>query len=74
MSALLLDQTVAKKRDTTIRCDMDTAELLRQVAALRKQSIADYLASVVVPIAERDLYTEAEKITSKGKATKKPKP
>ncbi len=73
MSALVMEPDVAKKRDTTIRLDIETAELLRQVAALRKVSIGEYLASVIEPIAQRDLLAEAEKITRSAKAPRKAK-
>jgi len=73
MTALLMERPVAKPKDTTIRVHMDTAELLRQVAALRRTSVADYLASVIEPIAQRDLVAEAERIARNAKAPRKTK-
>lgn len=73
MTALLMERPVAKPKDTTIRVHMDTAELLRQVAAMRRTSVAEYLASIVEPIAQRDLVAEAEKITRSAKPPRKPK-
>lgn len=73
MNALVTERPVAKAKDTTIRVHMDTAELLRQVAAMRRTSVAEYLASIVEPIAQRDLVAEAEKITRSAKPPRKPK-
>jgi uncharacterized protein (DUF1778 family) len=61
---------VAKSKDTTIRVSMEAAEVLRRVAALRGLSIGDYLDAVLLPIARRDLVSEAEKITREAKPKK----
>lgn len=73
MSALLMERPMAKPKDTTIRVHMDTAELLRQIAAMRRISVAEYLASVVDAIAHRDILAEAEKITRNAKSPRKAK-
>lgn len=69
---LLEPRPVAKKTgDTTIRVSMELADLLRQVTALKKVSIGEYLDTTVTATVRRDLLNEARKIT---KGTKPPKP
>jgi uncharacterized protein (DUF1778 family) len=62
MSVGELERPVAKKPDTTVRIDAETAELIRLAAAMKRTSIGEYLRSVVLPIARRDISVEAKKL------------
>jgi uncharacterized protein (DUF1778 family) len=65
-----LERPVAKKNDTSVRLDFETAEVLRKVAALKGVSIGEFLRAVVLPIAKRELLAEAKKITRGGDSSK----
>lgn len=67
-----MELPMAKKKDTSIRVDYETAEIIRKASTLKDMSIMDYLREIVLPIARRDLMTEAKKITE-SPAPKKPK-
>lgn len=67
MSVGELERAVAKKAgDTTLRVDMETAEILRKVSVLKGVSVGDFLRAVVLPIAKKELMNEARKITKQG--------
>ena len=72
MATAELDFPMAKKKDTSIRVDHETAELIRKASTLKNMSIMDYLRDVMVPIARRDLMAEARKITDTPPPKKKP--
>ncbi len=53
--------TVAKQSES-IRIDAETAEAVRLAASLKKKSMTEYLRDIVLPIARRDIRTEARKL------------
>jgi hypothetical protein len=63
MATDLLERPVAKKPDTTLRADAETADVIRKASSLKGMSIVEYLRVVVLPIARRDLMAEAKKLT-----------
>jgi predicted HicB family RNase H-like nuclease len=64
MSVGLLEPEVgkAKKGDTTVRIDADTAEAIRKAATLKGLSIGEYIRIAFLPIVKRDLVTEGKKL------------
>lgn len=59
---------VAKKRsesrryNTLVRLDDELAEKTKKVAALRGQSVAEYISDALWPIVNRDLVKEIKKL------------
>jgi hypothetical protein len=53
----------SRRYNTLVRMDDEIAEKARKVASLRKQSLGEYLASIIGPIVERDLVKEGKKLT-----------
>ena len=72
MATAELDFPMAKKKDTSIRVDQETAELIRKASTLKDMSIMDYLRQIVTPIARRDLMAEAKKLTDSPPPKRKP--
>jgi uncharacterized protein (DUF1778 family) len=67
---LMEPPAVAKNAETTLRADAETASVVRRAAALKGLTIAEYLREIVLPIARRDLVSEAEKITRESRPKK----
>ena len=64
MSVGLLENPVAKakKFDTSVRADSETAEAIKKVATLKGLTIAEYLRASFLPIVKRDLVSEGKKL------------
>lgn len=61
MATELMDKPVAAKNsETTLRADAMTASVIRAAAALKKMSIAEYLKTEVLPIAQKTVSDAAE--------------
>ena len=71
MTTLTRVEPVAKPRDTTVRVDFGTAEMLRKVSSLRGLSTGDYIREVLGPAIRSDLASQAEQTAQEMKA--KPK-
>jgi hypothetical protein len=61
MSAGVLERTVAKRQDVTVKLDSEVVRIAKIVAAYRGVSVADYLSESLRPIAQKDLQKEQTK-------------
>jgi predicted DNA binding CopG/RHH family protein len=63
VSTDMLERTVAKRQDVTVKLDSEVVRTAKIVAAYRGLTVADYLSESLRPIAQRDLLKEQAKAT-----------
>lgn len=66
-----MDLVVLKRNDITVRIDAAVASEAKKVAALRNQSLAEYLSEVLAPVVHSHLLMEAEKWLSEEQIPKR---
>jgi hypothetical protein len=68
--SITMEQTMAKRDDTSARIEEDVLRDARTVASFRGLSLRAYLSDTLRPIVKKDLQEVARKVLDEGKPKK----